>query len=89
MDNTPMNEMRDQRKAGIASKFRDQSVEENLKWWNEMKEGTEEVTLPINPYIVTYKKITVTYNSLITFSINFHSSKYYYLFLFILFVTFR
>ena len=55
MDNTPMNEMRDQRKAGIASKFRDQSVEENLKWWNEMKEGTEEVTLPINPDVVTYK----------------------------------
>jgi hypothetical protein len=39
-DDTPREEMRDQRFKGIASKRRDESVEENLTIFEEMKNGT-------------------------------------------------
>ena len=41
-DDTEQSQMRDERKHGIASKHRDDSVEDNLKHFEEMKNGTEE-----------------------------------------------
>ncbi|RKO95125.1 Nucleotidylyl transferase, partial [Caulochytrium protostelioides] len=38
---TPMEQMREERGAGIASKYRDATVEENLALFEEMKQGTE------------------------------------------------
>jgi glutamyl-tRNA synthetase len=35
--------MRDERGKGIESKRRNDSIEENLKRWEEMKKGSEEV----------------------------------------------
>lgn len=40
-DNTEQAQMRQERMDGIASKCRDQSVEENLRRWEEMKLGTD------------------------------------------------
>ncbi|KAM6500428.1 tRNA synthetases class I (E and Q), catalytic domain containing protein [Amanita muscaria] len=41
-DDTEQQQMRDERFKGIASKHRDDSVEENIKHFEEMKSGTEE-----------------------------------------------
>ncbi|RKO94946.1 hypothetical protein CXG81DRAFT_15885, partial [Caulochytrium protostelioides] len=41
VDMTPMEQMREERGAGIASKYRDATVEENLALFEEMKQGTE------------------------------------------------
>eukprot|EP01102_Stenamoeba_stenopodia_P010983 TRINITY_DN3353_c0_g1_i2.p1 TRINITY_DN3353_c0_g1~~TRINITY_DN3353_c0_g1_i2.p1 ORF type:complete len:803 (-),score=264.40 TRINITY_DN3353_c0_g1_i2:99-2477(-) len=41
IDSTPKEQLREERGKGIESKFRSQSVEENLKMWEEMKAGTE------------------------------------------------
>jgi glutamyl-tRNA synthetase len=41
VDDTPLETMREQRGEGIASARRDRSVEENLKFFDEMKNGTE------------------------------------------------
>lgn len=41
-DDTPVEKMREERGEGIASARRDRSVEENLKMFEEMKQGTEE-----------------------------------------------
>eukprot|EP00761_Pharyngomonas_kirbyi_P013214 gb/GECH01013241.1/.p1 GENE.gb/GECH01013241.1/~~gb/GECH01013241.1/.p1 ORF type:complete len:727 (+),score=193.33 gb/GECH01013241.1/:1-2181(+) len=41
IDMTPIDEMRQQRMEGIESQYRHQSVGENMKLWNEMKQGTE------------------------------------------------
>lgn len=40
-DNTPLEQMREERMVGTASKCRDQSVEENLKLFDDMKQGSE------------------------------------------------
>lgn len=42
VDSTPSEEMRAQRMDGIESKFRNQSMEENLRLWEEMKKGSQE-----------------------------------------------
>eukprot|EP00172_Hildenbrandia_rubra_P003510 Plantae.Rhodophyta-Hildenbrandia_rubra.ctg5717.p1 GENE.Plantae.Rhodophyta-Hildenbrandia_rubra.ctg5717~~Plantae.Rhodophyta-Hildenbrandia_rubra.ctg5717.p1 ORF type:complete len:660 (-),score=156.19 Plantae.Rhodophyta-Hildenbrandia_rubra.ctg5717:47-2026(-) len=42
VDGTPQEEMRRQRMALESNKYRDQSVEENLKLWKEMLKGSEE-----------------------------------------------
>jgi len=42
VDTTSKDEIKDQRGKGIESKCRNQSVEENLRLWNEMIQGTEE-----------------------------------------------
>eukprot|EP01116_Phalansterium_solitarium_P006348 TRINITY_DN18648_c0_g1_i1.p1 TRINITY_DN18648_c0_g1~~TRINITY_DN18648_c0_g1_i1.p1 ORF type:complete len:756 (-),score=302.42 TRINITY_DN18648_c0_g1_i1:58-2292(-) len=42
VDNTPVEQMRNERMHGIESKARNQSVEENLRLWKEMVEGTPE-----------------------------------------------
>eukprot|EP01117_Protostelium_nocturnum_P001909 TRINITY_DN1249_c0_g1_i1.p1 TRINITY_DN1249_c0_g1~~TRINITY_DN1249_c0_g1_i1.p1 ORF type:complete len:732 (-),score=316.99 TRINITY_DN1249_c0_g1_i1:66-2261(-) len=42
VDDTDVETMRKERGEGIPSKCRDQSVEENLRRWNEMKNGTPE-----------------------------------------------
>lgn len=41
-DDTPQEQMREQRFDGIDSACRDNSIEENLRRWQEMKAGTEE-----------------------------------------------
>lgn len=41
-DNTPVDQMRDERIKCIESKCRNRSVEENLRVWEEMKKGSEE-----------------------------------------------
>ncbi|KNE55446.1 glutamine-tRNA ligase [Allomyces macrogynus ATCC 38327] len=41
VDDTDQETMRNERMHGIASKNRDNSIEENLRRWNEMKQGTE------------------------------------------------
>lgn len=43
VDDTPQETMREQRMHGIASKARNQSVEENLRLFEEMAKGTEHV----------------------------------------------
>ena len=40
-DNTPVDQMRDERKNGVKSKHRDNSVEENLLIWNQMKDPNQ------------------------------------------------
>lgn len=40
-DDTPVEEMRYQKENLIPSKHRDNTVEENMRMWNEMKQGTE------------------------------------------------
>lgn len=42
IDNTPQAQMREERTDCIESKCRNNSVEENLRLWGEMKKGTEE-----------------------------------------------
>ena len=42
LDNTPVEQMRDERTRGVDSKCRAQSVEENVRLWNAMKAGTPE-----------------------------------------------
>jgi len=42
IDTTPVDKMREERMARVESKCRSQSVEENLRLWNEMKAGSEE-----------------------------------------------
>lgn len=41
-DDTPVEQMREERGAGVASRRRDRTVEENLRVFEEMKQGTEE-----------------------------------------------
>eukprot|EP00163_Fabomonas_tropica_P016016 TRINITY_DN28913_c0_g1_i1.p1 TRINITY_DN28913_c0_g1~~TRINITY_DN28913_c0_g1_i1.p1 ORF type:complete len:736 (+),score=245.73 TRINITY_DN28913_c0_g1_i1:44-2209(+) len=41
-DNTPIEQMRKERMERINSKCRDNSIEENLRAWDEMKKGSEE-----------------------------------------------
>ncbi|PRP84447.1 hypothetical protein PROFUN_08032 [Planoprotostelium fungivorum] len=42
IDDTPVEKMRDERDKGIESKRRNESVEENLRRWSEMKKGSPE-----------------------------------------------
>ena len=43
VDKTPVDEMRKQRMDGIESSYRNAAVEENLRLWNEMIKGSDEV----------------------------------------------
>lgn len=40
VDDTPVEQMRDERMASIESKNRNNSVEKNMEMWNSMKKGT-------------------------------------------------
>jgi glutamyl-tRNA synthetase len=42
IDNTPQQQMREERTACVESRCRNNSIEENLRLWGEMKKGTEE-----------------------------------------------
>lgn len=46
-DDTPAEEMKKERDAGIESKYRDASVEDNLRRFHAMLEGKKDV-LPVN-----------------------------------------
>jgi glutamyl-tRNA synthetase len=42
IDDTPVDQMREERRVGTESKCRDRSVDENMRLWRAMQEGTEE-----------------------------------------------
>ncbi len=45
IDDTPVEQMRKERGEGIESRRRNASLEENMKLWEEMKKGTESVSV--------------------------------------------
>ncbi len=54
-DNTPKDEMRDNRDKGISSKCRDQSIEENMKIWEQMRDKKIAADSKIKEYCVRGK----------------------------------
>ncbi|GLC51783.1 hypothetical protein PLESTB_000547800 [Pleodorina starrii] len=69
-DDTPVEQMRDERLKGIESSCRNRSVEENLRVWEEMKSGTEAGLATAMRFKIDMKSVNGTMRDPVAFRCN-------------------